>query len=131
MTRRWRIVARLRDLGRQYNVPVWMTEVSHGGLDPRTMDALRARAIEIHDELAYADASAFFAMHAHVGQQVEQRALSAPGGRCCKEEDTIVLIDLDAGIGADHGDGLRDRALCALGAAWRGACRGDESMIRW
>ena len=24
----------LRDLGRQYNIPVWMTEVSHGDLDP-------------------------------------------------------------------------------------------------
>src|SRR6476659_4832861 len=46
----------LRDLGRKYNLPVWMTEVSHGDLDPRSVDALRARAIEIHDELVYADA---------------------------------------------------------------------------
>jgi len=83
----------LRDLGRQYNVPVWMTEVSHGGLDPRSMDALRARAIEIHDELAYADASAFFAMHEMWDSKSNTEHFGAERS-LLKEEDTVVLIDL-------------------------------------
>ena len=86
----------LRDLGRQYNVPVWMDEVSHGGLDPRTMDAVRARAIHIHDELAYADASAFFAMHAMWDSKSNSEHFGA-GRSLLEEEDTIVLIDIDAG----------------------------------
>jgi len=85
----------LRDLGRQYNIPVWMTEVSHGGLDPRSMDALRARAIEIHDELGYADASAFFAMHAMWDSKSNAEHFGT-GRSLLKEEDTVVLIDLDA-----------------------------------
>lgn len=52
----------LRDLGQQYGIPVWMTEVSHGGVDPRSFDSLRGRAIHIHDELIYADAAAYFGM---------------------------------------------------------------------
>jgi O-glycosyl hydrolase len=85
----------LRDIGRQYNIPVWMTEVSHGGLDPRSMDALRARAIEIHDELAYADASAFFAMHEMWDSKSNTEHFGADRS-LLKEEDTIVLVDLGA-----------------------------------
>jgi O-glycosyl hydrolase len=85
----------LRDLGRQYNVPVWMNEVSHGELDPRAMDALRARAIHIHDELAYADASAFFGMHAMWDSKSNSEHFGT-GRSLLKEEDTIVLIDVDA-----------------------------------
>lgn len=85
----------LRDLGRQYNIPVWMTEVSHGDLDPRSMDALRARAIEIHDELEYADASAFFGMHEMWDSQSNVEHFG-PERSLLKEEDTIVLIDLGA-----------------------------------
>ncbi len=72
-----------------------MTEVSHGELDPRTMDALRARAIQIHDELAYADASAFFGMHAMWDSKSNSEHFGA-GRSLLKEEDTIVLIDVDA-----------------------------------
>ena len=53
----------LRDLGRQYNVPVWLTEVSHGnvgGVQGDTFDSLRGRAIQIHDDLVYADMAGFF-----------------------------------------------------------------------
>ena len=85
----------LRDLGRQYNLPVWMNEVSHGELDPRSMDALRARAIQIHDELEYADASAFFGMHAMWDSKSNSEHFGA-GRSLLKEEDTIVLIDIDA-----------------------------------
>jgi len=74
---------------------VWMTEVSHGGLDPRSMDALRARAIEIHDELAYADASAFFAMHEMWDSKSNSEHFGAERS-LLKEEDTAVLVDLGA-----------------------------------
>ena len=53
----------LRDLGARYGLPVWLTEVSHGsdgGLASDTFDSLRARAIDIHDNLIYADMSGFF-----------------------------------------------------------------------
>ncbi len=53
----------LRDLAKQYNVPLWMTEVSHGNVDPLGFADLRARAIHIHDELVYANASAYFGMN--------------------------------------------------------------------
>lgn len=57
-----RIRQRLRDLARRYELPLWMTEVSHGQVDPLSFDALRGRAIHIHDELVYADAAAYFGM---------------------------------------------------------------------
>ena len=120
----------LRDLGRQYNVPVWMTEVSHGGLDPRSMDALRARAIEIHDELAYADASAFFAMHAMWDSKSNTEHFGAERS-LLKEEDTVVLIDVGASSVLITGTGY------AIGhyARWvqRGALRveaaSDDSLV--
>ena len=120
----------LRDLGRQYNIPVWMTEVSHGGLDPRTMDALRARAIEIHDELAYADASAFFGMLAMWDSQSNLEHFG-PDRSLLKEEDSIVLIDLASASVMITGTGY------AVGhyARWvqRGALRvetaSDDSLV--
>jgi hypothetical protein len=54
---------RLRDLAKRYGVPVWMTEVSHGGVDARSYQAFRGRAIHIHDELEFADAAAFMGMN--------------------------------------------------------------------
>lgn len=114
----------LRDLGRQYNLPVWMTEVSHGGLDPRSMDALRARAIHIHDELSYADASAFFGMQSEWDSKTNAEHFG-PGQSLLKEEDTIVLIDQDAGSVMITGTGY------AIGhyARWvqRGAVRVEAS----
>ena len=120
----------LRDLGRQYNIPVWMTEVSHGGLDPRTMDALRARAIEIHDELAYADASAFFGMLAMWDSQSNLEHFG-PDRSILKEEDSIVLVDLPSQSVMVTGTGY------AIGhyARWvqRGALRvetaSDDSLV--
>jgi O-glycosyl hydrolase len=120
----------LRELGRQYNIPIWMTEVSHGGLDPRSMDALRARAIEIHDELAYADASAFFGMLAMWDSQSNLEHFG-PDRPLVKEEDTLVLIDLPSGSVMTTGTGY------AIGhyARWvqRGALRvetvSDDSLV--
>jgi hypothetical protein len=58
----------LRDLAKQYGVPLWLTEVSHGsepggglqGVPGDSFDSVRARAIDIHDNLIYADISAFW-----------------------------------------------------------------------
>jgi len=85
----------LRDLGRQYNLPVWMTEVSHGDRDPRSMDALRARAMHIHDELAYADAAAYFGMLA-MWDSRSNREHFGPARSLLAEDDALVLIDSDA-----------------------------------
>jgi hypothetical protein len=58
----------LRNLGQQYGLPVWLTEVSHGtdpggglpGVPGDTFDSLRGRAIQIHDDLTYTDMAGFF-----------------------------------------------------------------------
>jgi len=114
----------IRDLGRQYNIPVWMTEVSQGELDPRSMDALRARAIAIHDELAYADASAFFGMQSMWDSQSNTEHFG-PSRPLLKEDDTIVLIDLPTSSVLITGTGY------AIGhyARWvqRGALRVETS----
>ena len=114
----------IRDLGRQYNLPVWMTEVSHGELDPRTMDALRARAIAIHDELAYADASAYFGMLSMWDSQSNTEHFGTSRS-LLKDEDSIVLIDLPASSVMITGTGY------AIGhyARWvqRGALRVETS----
>jgi O-glycosyl hydrolase len=82
---------KLRLLSQQYNLPVWMTEVSHGEVDSTSYDDFRGRAIHIHDELVYAHASAYFGMNnmwdtfsqeEHFGNQ-----------NLFDSEGTIVLID--------------------------------------
>lgn len=87
--------AELRALGQKYGLPVWMTEVSHGDVDPRSYAGFRARAIHIHDELVYAAASAYFGMlnlwdtysqEVHFGN----RDLFSPDN-----EGTIVFVDLE------------------------------------
>jgi O-glycosyl hydrolase len=90
----------LRDLCRHYNVPVWMTEVSHGEVDPRSFDHLRGRAIHIHDEMVYADAAAFYGMNAIWDQKTHASHFAGRGGEdrsaYLSEQDTIVLVDNDA-----------------------------------
>jgi hypothetical protein len=90
---------RLRDLCRQYGLPVWMTEVSHAEVDPRSLDHLRGRAIHIHDEMIYADASAFYGMNAMWDKKTHAEHFAGRGGEkpnaYLTEEDTIVLADND------------------------------------
>jgi hypothetical protein len=68
----------LRNLGQQYGVPVWLTEVSHGnegGSPPvqgNTFDALRARAIDIHDNLVYGNMAGFFFQGAYWDTVLQQ-----------------------------------------------------------
>ena len=89
----------LRNLGAQYGIPVWMTEVSQAffegeGIPATDFRILRGRAIHIHDELLYANASAFFGMNsiwdtttqaAHFGTDGSELLFANP--------DTIVLIE--------------------------------------
>lgn len=90
-----RIAARqqLRELARAYTLPLWMTEISAGGVDPRSYDDFRGRAIHIHDELTYADASAYLAIAsmADVTQPVHGRAVGPEA-----HEGTVVLVDSSA-----------------------------------
>jgi len=82
---------RLRQLSQRYGLPVWMTEVSHGEVDPTSYDDFRGRAIHIHDEMIYANASAYFGMN-NMWDMVSQEAHF--GNRNLFDgEGTIVLID--------------------------------------
>jgi O-glycosyl hydrolase len=68
----------LRNLCQEYGVPVWLTEVSHGnvgGSPPvqgNTFDALRARAIDIHDNLVYGNISSFIFQGAYWDTVLQQ-----------------------------------------------------------
>jgi O-glycosyl hydrolase len=84
---------RLRDLGKQYGLPVWMTEVSHGRVAALSFDGLLGRAIHIHDELEYANASAYFGMtNLADTMPVHGRAHDA-----FSEEGDIAIADISGG----------------------------------
>ena len=86
----------IRDLGKKYNVKVWMTENSNAG-DPRSYDDFRARAIQIHDEFLYAEASAYFGENA-IWDLASQRLHFADGNLYgVPAEGTVVLINNDTG----------------------------------
>jgi O-glycosyl hydrolase len=88
----------LRDLGLQYGVPVFMVEVSHSDLAFGDFNGARGRAIQIHDEMVYADVSAFFGMNAmwdSITNDQHYAGRANPG--LFAETDTIVLIDDAAG----------------------------------
>jgi O-glycosyl hydrolase len=85
----------LRDLAAQYGLPLWMTEVSNGGVDPRSFDSLRGRAIHIHDELEYANASAYFAIE-NLWSTGNQRAHFGNANLYSgKNESVVVFVDTD------------------------------------
>jgi MYXO-CTERM domain-containing protein len=89
----------LRDLGAQHGVPVFMVEVSHSELAFDDFEGVRGRAIQIHDELEYADASAFFGMNAmwdSTSHAQHYAGRSDPG--FYSETDTIALINNDTGV---------------------------------
>lgn len=87
---------RLRDLARTYGLPLWMTEVSNGGVDARSYDAFRARAIHIHDELAYADASAYFGMH-NMWDMASHQLHFGSTDTFFREEGNIALLENTTG----------------------------------
>jgi O-glycosyl hydrolase len=84
---------RLRELAAQHQLPLWMTEVSNGSSNPASYDTFRARAIHIHDELKYANASAYFGMNNYWDKTV-----SANGKLLVQaNEGNLVLLDNDTG----------------------------------
>ena len=84
----------LRDLGAQYGIPTMMVEVSHSELPFDSFDGVRGRAIQIHDELVYADAVAFFGMNAFWDSTSHaEHYQGRPDPGFYSETDTIVLID--------------------------------------
>jgi O-glycosyl hydrolase len=98
---------RIRDLGRQYGIPVWMNEVSNGGVDPVSFDSLRGRAIHIHDELVYGDAAAYFGMD-NIWDTVVQRGhfgnnnlFATEGGIALadNDRDTVYITGMGYAIG--------------------------------
>jgi hypothetical protein len=88
----------LRDLCRQYGLPAWMTEVSHGETDPRSFEQLRGRAIHIHDEMVYADAAAFYGMLAFWDKTSHADHYKGRSSEpYLSEQDSIALADNDTG----------------------------------
>ena len=83
----------LRQLSQQYNVPVWMTEVSHGEVNPTSYDDFRGRAIHIHDEFVYANASAYFGMNNMWDTTSQQEHFGNASLFDNSSEGTIALID--------------------------------------
>lgn len=87
---------KLKELAQRYQVQLWMSEVSHGEVPLESMDALRGRAIHIHDELEYADVNAYFGMNALWDSKTHHE--HTKGSRPFESEtDTIALIDNEAG----------------------------------
>ncbi len=86
----------IRDLARANNVHVWMMENSHGG-DPRSYSGFLARAIQIHDEFAYADAAAYFGENA-IWDLASQRLHNGNEDLYGSDnEGNVVLIQNDTG----------------------------------
>jgi O-glycosyl hydrolase len=83
---------RLRDLAARFHVPLWMTEVSHGAVDARSYDSFRGRAIHIHDELSYANASAYFGMY-NMWDLVSHQAHYGSRDGFFQQEGSIALIE--------------------------------------
>jgi len=92
---------RLADLAAKHKLPLLMTEVSHSEVPPLSLDALRGRAIHIHDELKYASASAFYGMNSIWDLTTHRDHFRGRGGDAkdalLSEQDTIVLIDNEKG----------------------------------
>lgn len=87
----------LRDLGMQYGIPVMMVEVSHSEVAFGNFDGMRGRAIQIHDEMIYADAAAFFGMNAMWDSVTQaQHFAGRPDPGLFSETDSIVLADVAA-----------------------------------
>lgn len=87
----------LAALAQSAHLPLWMTEVSHGEVDPLSFDDLRGRAIHIHDELTYAGASAYFGMNNMWDSESQRMHFGSTGLFDPANEGNIVLVDSDAG----------------------------------
>jgi O-glycosyl hydrolase len=91
----------LKALGRQYGVPVWLTEVSEGpGNNDYGFDAIEnvlARAIHIHDNFEYAGASAFLGMNTIWDSQTHEEHFAGRDIPFLSEQSGMVLVDVSTG----------------------------------
>ncbi len=90
----------LKALGQQYNVPIWMTEVSDGtGATDYAfgaIEAVLARAIHIHDNFEYAGASAYFGMNT-IWDSRSQEEHFGRGTPLLVDQSTVVLVNVGTG----------------------------------
>lgn len=93
--------AELKALGQQYNVPIWMTEVTEG---PGTADYpfgaiedVLARAIHIHDNFEYAGATVFFGNGLIWDSRSHEEHFAGRNVPFLTEKSTMVLVDLATG----------------------------------
>lgn len=84
---------KLRNISKKYGIPVWMTEIYKGGVGSLSFDDFRGRAIHIHDELIYANASAFFGMNNMWDTTSHEEHFG--NSDIFNEEGNIILIDND------------------------------------
>jgi O-glycosyl hydrolase len=91
----------LKALSQQYNVPVWLTEVSEGpGNQDYAFDAIEnvlARAVHIHDNFEYAGASAFFGMMTIWDSRTFAEHLAGRSFTFLSDMNCIVLADVSTG----------------------------------
>jgi O-glycosyl hydrolase len=91
----------LRALGAQYGIPVWLTEVTEGpgntSYPPGAIETVLARAIHIHDNFAYAAASAYFGMLTFWDAVTHAEHFVGRDVPFLSEESGIVLVDVAAG----------------------------------
>lgn len=87
----------LRELGRSYGVPVWMTEVSQGpgrqDFPFGSIENVLARAIHIHDNFLYAGASAFFGMMAFWDSRSHEEHFRGGNVAFLSQQSMAVLVD--------------------------------------
>ena len=86
----------LRDLAKAHGTMLFMSEVSHGEVDPRSYDSFRGRAIHIHDEMVYADVNGFFGMNAmwDTVTHADHFAGRDPGFWSGEMEGDVIKIDV-------------------------------------
>ena len=95
------LLGQLKTLGEQNDVPIWLTEVSEGpGNTDFGFDAIEnvlARAIHIHDNFAYAGASAFFGMITIWDSQTHAEHFAGRDVPFLSEQSGMVLVDAGTG----------------------------------
>lgn len=121
----------LKALATQHRLPLWMTEVSNGGVDVRSFDSLRGRAIHIHDELVEAGASAYFGMQNMWDLRSHEMHFGSKSG-FYTHEGAAVVVDQDrdevivTGMGAAIGHYAR---WLSRGAMRLEARSGDDRVL--
>lgn len=90
-------LAQLRALGKQYDVPLWMTEVAEGPGNADyafgAIETVLARAVHIHDVFVYGGASAFFGMNTLWDALTHDQHFAGRAVPFLVDEMAIVLVD--------------------------------------